>query len=295
MDQLSTTIIERGSEATIAVDDWSKIFYFLIAVAIGIILGLCVPPLLRSLKDFPVRLNGRPSQDSRSNASADEEVLPAEFVAAATVGSDYYVPSSDELTDAIKTNIFDRQKRDALKLARELVIEYLSQLESGAAKTIYCVIANPLVEDSTVMKLCEEILKQRGWSASHHRPGTAFVSPLDVSRDCSFTPIDLNSITESAALAALVESNVFAPRKVKALSIAKQLVDGYRLKLETEKQTSQGISVTLDEAIDHSVFPEVENILAPRGWTVHHRSGTKYSVWPAARRTKPYHCGGVMF
>ena len=149
-------------------------------------------------------------------------------------------------------------------------------------------IANPLVADYTVMRLCEEVLKHRGWTASNHGNGTAFVGPLNSSRSCMFTPIDLHPIAESDSFAELIERNVIAPRKAKALVVAKQLVDGYRLILEAETSTSTYITVTLPTEVDYSVFSEVEKILAPRGWAVSHSAGSRYSVWPTEKSDRPY-------
>jgi len=254
------------------------------------------------LRKFPVQIKARSEDTTSSRKSSTRtdttfggHTLPAEFEAAATVGSDYYVPSSDEFEDAIKVKVFDRQKRDALKLSREMVAEYVRQVESGEAKKLSCIIANSLVNDYAVMKLCEEILQDRGWSASKFRDGTAFLSPRNVANNCSFSSIELDSIVESESLAGLIESKIFAPRKARALSVAKQLVDGYRLELEAGEQTNQGISVTLAKAIKGDDFKEVENILAPRGWSVYHHSGKTYRVWPDKKRDRPFDPHAVVF
>jgi hypothetical protein len=288
MDHVSRTAIE----GSIALVGWGEIIFF--ALAIAIVTAI----LLRSDATKPQhRKHPRPfprDDETSSSCSSSRSVSPrpAETSPAAIVGSDYYVPTSDELKGEIKEHIHDRQKRDALRLSRELVTEYRRLVESGEAKDIYCVIANPLVDDFTVMRLCEEVMKFRGWSASNHGNGKAFVGPRDSSRKCSFTPIDLNPIAESDSFAELIESNVIAPRKALALSLSKELVDGYRSKLEADKPTSPGITVTLAKEIDYNVFAEVENILAPRGWSVTHRDGSSYNLWPAEKRDRPYRGGG---
>ncbi len=272
---------------------WAEIIFFALAVAIvtavALLSGTTKPQHRKHPRPFP-----RDDESSSSSSSSSLSPQSAEMSPAATVGSDYYVPTSDELKGEIKERIHDRQKRDALQLSRELVSEYRRRLESGEAKDIYCVIANPLVDDYTVMRLCEEVLKYRGWSATNHGNGTAFIGPLNGNRSCSFTPIDLHPIAESDSLAELIESNVIAPRKALALSLAKQLVDGYRLKLEAEQPTSEGITVTLAERIDYDVLIAVENILAPRGWSLTQREGSSYSLWPTEKRDKPYRGGPFM-
>jgi hypothetical protein len=292
MDQVSRTAME-GSFALVGL---GQIFVFALAIVILTAVVLSVWAPRRSLRQHPRPMPGgdESSSYSPSPSPSSRPAVSAEVKLAATVGSDYYVPTSDELKGEIKTHILDRQKRDALQLSRELVSEYRRRLESGEAKDIYCVIANPLVDDYTVMRLCEEVLKHRGWSATNHGNGTAFVSPLNSSRNCMFTPIDLHPIAESDSFAELIERNVIAPRKALALRIAKELVDGYRLKLETDKPTSPGIKVTLSERIDYNVLSEVENILAPRGWSVTYCDGSSYNVWPAAKRERPYR-GGLAF
>jgi len=284
MDQVSRTAME-GSFALVGL---GQIFVFALAIVILTTVVLSVRAPRRPLRQHPRPMPGGDESSSPAGSSA----VSAEVKLAATVGSDYYVPTSDELKGEIKTHILDRQKRDALQLSRELVSEYRRRLESGEAKDIYCVIANPLVDDYTVMRLCEEVMKYRGWSATNHGNGTAFVGPLNSGRNCMFTPIDLHPIAESDSFAELIERNVIAPRKALALRIAKELVDGYRLKLETDKPTSPGIKVTLSERIDYNVFSEVENILAPRGWSVTYCDGSSYNIWPAEKRHQPYRGSG---
>jgi len=284
MDQVSRTAME-GSFALVGL---GQIFVFALAIVILTTVVLSVRAPRRPLRQHPRPMPGGDESSSPAGSSA----VSAEVKLAATVGSDYYVPTSDELKGEIKTHILDRQKRDALQLSRELVSEYRRRLESGEAKDIYCVIANPLVDDYTVMRLCEEVMKYRGWSATDHGNGTAFVGPLNSGRNCMFTPIDLHPIAESDSFAELIERNVIAPRKALALRIAKELVDGYRLKLETDKPTSPGIKVTLSERIDYNVFSEVENILAPRGWSVTYCDGSSYNIWPAEKRHQPYRGSG---
>lgn len=289
MEQVSGTAVEANS-ALAGLGD--IVFIALVMVIVGIAM---VGMLRFSRPAHHRRKHPRPfPSDNQSSSTSTGVDHSAAVSPAATVGSDYYVPTSDELKGAIKEHIFDRQKRDALRLSRELVSEYRRLLESGEAKDIYCVIANPLVDDYTVMRLCEEVMDYRGWSARYHGNGKAFVGPRDSNRKCSFTPIDLNPIAESDSLAELIESNVIAPRKALALRVAKELVDDYRSKLEAEKPTSPGITVTLAKEIDYNVFVEVENILAPRGWSVHHRDGSSYSVWPAEKRDQPYRGGRGM-
>lgn len=284
MDQVSRTAIEES----FALVGLGQIFFFALAIVILTVVVLRVSAPRRPLRQHP-----RPIPEGDESCSpAGSSSISAEAKLAATVGSDYYVPASDELTGELKTHIFDRQKRDALQLSRELVSEYRRRLEGGELTDVYCVIANPLVADYTVMRLCEEVLKHRGWTASNHGNGTAFVGPLNSSRSCMFTPIDLHPIAESDSFAELIERNVIAPRKAKALVVAKQLVDGYRLILETDKPTSPGIKVTLSERIDYNVFSEVENILAPRGWSVTYCDGSSYNIWPAEKRHQPYRGSG---
>ena len=269
---------------------WGEIIFFALAIVIVTVVAL------RSGVGKPFgRKHPRPFPQDDESSSSSVSPQTAEISPAATVGSDYYVPTSDELKGEIKEHIFDRQKREALQLSRELVTEYRRLVESGEAKDVCCVIANPLVADFTVMRLAEEILKYRGWSARNQGNGTAFFGPHSSNRRCSFTPIDLHPIAESDSFAELIESNVIAPRKALALRIAKELVDAYRLKLEIEKPTSPGITVTLAAAIDCSVFTEVENILAPRGWSVTHRDGSIYDLWPAEKRDRPYRGSGRIF
>jgi hypothetical protein len=284
MDQVSRATIE-GSFALVGL---GQIFVFALAIVILTAVVLSVRAPRRPVRQHPRPMPGGDESSSPAGSSA----VSAEVKLAATVGSDYYVPTSDELKGEIKTHIVDRQKRDALQLSRELVSEYRLRLEGGELTDVYCVIANPLVADFTVMRLCEEVLKHRGWTASNHGNGTAFVGPLNSSRSCMFTPIDLHPIAESDSVAELIESNIIAPRKALALRIDKELVDGYRLKLETDKPTSPGIKVILAEKIDYSVFTEVENILAPRGWSVTHCDGSSYNVWPAEKRHQPYRGSG---
>lgn len=290
MDQVSGTAIE-GSFALVGL---GQIFVFALGIVIltTVVLRLSAPrrPLRQHPRPFPDDSESPASSAGPSSiASGSAELSPA-----AIVGSDYYVPTSDELKSEIKTQVFDRQKRDALQLSRELVSEYRRRLEGGELKDVYCVIANPLVNDYTVMRLCEEILKFRGWSATNHGNGTAFFGPFNSGHRCSFTPVDLHPIAESDSFAELIASNIIAPRKAMALRIAKELVDAYRLKLERDKPTSPGIRVTLAEKIDYNVMAEVENILAPRGWSVTHSDGSTYSVWPAEKRHQPYRGGGRM-
>lgn len=280
MDQASRTAIEES----FALVGLGQIFFFALAIVILTVVVLRVSAPRRPLRQHP-----RPIPEGDESCSpAGSSSISAEAKLAATVGSDYYVPASDELTGELKTHIFDRQKRDALQLSRELVSEYRRRLEGGELTDVYCVIANPLVADYTVMRLCEEVLKHRGWTASNHGNGTAFVGPLNSSRSCMFTPIDLHPIAESDSFAELIERNVIAPRKAKALVVAKQLVDGYRLILEAETSTSTYITVTLPTEVDYSVFSEVEKILAPRGWAVSHSAGSRYSVWPTEKSDRPY-------
>ncbi len=287
MDQVSRTAIE----GSIALVGWGEIIFFALAIAIVTAIALRRGATKPHGRKHPRPL---PLDDGSSSSSGSISPQHAEISPAATVGSDYYVPTSDELKGEIKERIFDRQKRDALRLSRELVTEYRRLVESGEAKDVYCVIANPLVADYTVMNLAEEILKYRGWTASNHGNGTAFFGPRNSSHKCSFTPIDLHPIAESDSFAELIESNVIAPRKALALSLAKELVDGYRSKLEADKPTSPGITVTLAKQIDYNVFAEVENILAPRGWSVTHRDGSSYNLWPVEKRDRPYRGGGRM-
>lgn len=295
MDHVSRTAIE-GNFASVG---WEAIFVFSIAIALLVYIAMRSSTSPRSLRKHPrpfppddrSHSTSSTSSSSGRTSGADQS---AEVSPAATVGSDYYVPTSDELKGEIKEHILNRQKRDALQLSRELVNEYRRRLESGEAKDIYCVIANPLVDDYTVMRLCEEVLKYRGWSATNRGNGTASIGPLNGNRSCSFTPVDLHPIAESDSLADLIESNIIAPRKALALRVAKELVDGYRHKLEAEQLTSEGITVTLAERIDYDVLIEVENILAPRGWSVNQREGSSYSLWPAEKRDKPYRGGPFM-
>ena len=250
---------------------------------------------VRQNKNQPSTIQTRTGTTSGGPWADDEEPLPAEFVAAATVGSDYYVPSSDELTGEIKVNIFDRQKRDALQLARELVCEYRRRVESGEAKNVYFVIANPLVADYNVMKLCESLLQKRGWSARDHGNSTAFVGPIHTTEPTPFCQDELQQIAESNSFASLIQSNILAPRKALAVSLAKQLVDGYRQQLGEAKPTSQVIAVCLAETIDHNVLTEVENILAPRGWAINYFMHSSYHVWPTEKRDRPARRGyGVL-
>lgn len=285
MDQVSRTAIE-GSFALVGL---GQIFVFALAIVILTVVVLRVSAPRRPLRQHP-----RPIPEGDESCSpAGHSSVSAEAKLAATVGSDYYVPASDELTGELKRHVFDRQKRDALQLSRELVSEYRRRLEGGELTDVYCVIANPLVADYTVMRLCEEVLKHRGWTASNHGNGTAFVGPLNSSRSCMFTPIDLHPIAESDSFAELIERNVLAPRKAKALVVAKQLVDGYRLILEAETSTSTYLTVTLPTEVDYNVFSEVEKILARRGWAVSHSAGSRYSVWPTEKSDRPYR--GICF
>ncbi len=280
MDQVSRTAIEES----FALVGLGQIFVFALAIVILTAVVLSVRAPRRPLRQHPRPMPGGDEFSSPAGCSA----VSAEAKLAATVGSDYYVPASDELTGELKTHIFDRQKRDALQLSRELVSEYRRRLEGGELTDVYCAIANPLVADFTVMRLCEEVLKHRGWTVSNHGNGKAFVGPLNSRRSCMFTPVDLHPIAESDSVAELIESNIIAPRKARALSVAKQLVNGYRLILEAETPTSTYITVTLPEEVDYSVFSEVEKILAPRGWAVSHSAGSRYSVWPTEKSDRPY-------
>jgi hypothetical protein len=295
MDHVSRTAIE-GNFASVG---WEAIFVFSIAIALLVCIAMRSSTSPRSLRKHPRPFppdDRSPSTSSTSSSSgrssgADQS---AEVSPAATVGSDYYVPTSDELKGEIKEHILNRQKRDALQLSRELVNEYRRLLESGEAKDIYCVIANPLLDDYTIRDLCGTILLSRGWSASWNGSGSVFFGPIGVGPRCSFSPADINTIPDSQSLAELIESNIIAPRKALALRVAKELVDGYRLKLEAEQPTSEGITVTLAERIDYDVLIAVENILAPRGWSVTQREGSSYSLWPTEKRDKPYRGGPFM-
>lgn len=294
MDQASRTAIE-GNVAPL-LQGWGAIILFALAVAAVTVLVVRVISMYREGTRIRSGSGTAASTTGSSSSTWPVSSEPKEVSPAAIVGSDYYVPTSEEFKDTIKVNILDRQKRDALQLSRELVSEYRRLVESGEAKAIHCVIANPLAKDSTVMRLCEEILKQRGWSGSLFRSedNTVFFGPANSSHSCSFTADDLNSISDSASVSALIESNIIAPRKALALTIAKQLVDAYQLKLETEKQTSSGIRITLPEKIDHNVYSEVEAILAPRGWSIYHDKNNKYTVYPEMPRDRPYRGGLII-
>ncbi len=288
MDRVSNTAID-GYYALVG---FGEIFIFAFAIIIltAVVLSMFGPPprLRKHPRPFPA--GDDVSHSSCSSAAADSVAVSP----AAIVGSDYYVPTSDELTGEIKTHILDRQKREALQLSRELVSEYRRRLENGELTDVYCEIANPLAADFTVMRLCEEVLKPRGWSASWNGRGTVFFGPTGGGARCSFSKAELNTIPDSQSLAELIESNIIAPRKALALRVAKELVDGYRVKLEAEQPTSEGITVTLAERIDYDVLIAVENILAPRGWSVTQREGSSYSLWPTEKRDKPYRGGPFM-
>jgi hypothetical protein len=149
-------------------------------------------------------------------------------------------------------------------------------------------IANPFMKDYEVRQLAEAILEKRGWTMRYNYDGLAFLGPLGYQRELPRYSTEVNQIEESSSFSELIARNVVAPLKAKALSVAKQLVDGYRLILEAETPTSTHVTVTLPEKIDYNVFAEVEKVLAPRGWAVSHSAGSAYSVWPTEKSDRPY-------
>lgn len=275
-------------EETVAIVGWGQIFAFGMLVAVLTVLTVCVLLQRRPSAGRYERSHPKPMPAAR--------VVPAQAVPspAAVVGSDYYVPASDEFTGQIKETILERQKRNALLLARELVLEYRRLLESGEAREIHLPVAGPMLQDYIVRGLCEDILQSRGWCLSGMLEGKYLLGPNNFDRSCKFTPAELQTVCDSQSVASLIESNIIAPRRALALSIAQQLVNGYRTKLESEKPTETGIAITLPEPIGYSVFAEVENILAPRGWSVYHSEGSSYRLYPVEKRDLPFRGRGLL-
>lgn len=278
MNEVSRITIEE----TVAIVGWGQIFAFGMIVAILTVLTVCVLLQRRPSAGRYERSHPKPMPVAR--AVPTQAVLSP----AAVVGSDYYVPASDEFAGQIKETILERQKRDALLLARELVLEYRRLLESGEGREIYLPVAGTMLRDYTVRGLCEDILQSRGWCLSGMLGGKYLLGPNKFDRSCKFTPAELQQVCDSQSIASLIQSNIIAPRHALALNLAQQLVNGYRAKLESEKPTETGIVITLPEPIGYSVFAEVENILAPRGWSVYHNEGSSYRLYPAEKRDVPY-------
>lgn len=216
----------------------------------------------------------------RTHPAAIPAPPKVEVEIAAQPGSDFYVSTPADFGAIIKTNVVDNRQQKALTLARALVEDYGARLAATPQTSTSIKLQHELLDDYQVRSLAKDILEQRGWSLSTGYDDWASLSPVKCPHISPLSSADLNSIQCSSDLAELVEERVYKPLKTKALIFAQKIVEGYKKRLDEETHTSTTLIVTVDVEPDFWVTYEAEEILAQRGWSISHISGSSYRVHP---------------
>lgn len=216
----------------------------------------------------------------RTHPAAIPAPPKVEVEIAAQPGSDFYVPTPADFGTIIKTNVVDNRQQKALTLARALVEEYGARLAAKPQTSTSIRLQHELLSDYQIRSLAKNILEQRGWSMTTGYDDWTSLSPLRGPDTAPLSPADLNSIQSSSALAELLEERVHKPRMKQALNFAQKIAEGYKKRLDEETHTSTTLTVTVEAEPDFWVTYEAEEILAQRGWSISHISGSSYRVHP---------------
>lgn len=261
------------------------------ALATYVTLALTTPDRLLLWLD---RKKPRPSEDSSEfDHHSPTLKLPEGTEAAAVESSEYFIPTSNTLTDVFVAQE-DRLRASALEVAADLVRQYISVMKSQPGTSLHADVNHPQLRDYAIQTLVAEILRARGWDLSGYLSEQYRLWPMYSSRQHTFSDDEIASITSSASLESVLNDLIILPRAQKALEYAAQTVALYQKKVSSETKTSTHITLDLKEKIDYMIFSDVQVILVKRGWNIQHFSGSQYFMSPCAPRDQPY-TGGVFF